>query len=175
MANASYHAQLDFTVLSYSSCTVVYVDGHFIPNMWYSLYAQYSIESFYSLIGPWEMWQEFKKIIFQTHFMNWYLEYFFEISLRWVPRNQLMIRQHWFRQWLVAIRQQAITWANVDQGLCHHMASHGHNELNRTIFTVLNSSMVGKMEHTFLEVTAYNGNLNIHSFLILWGIWMGKL
>ena len=26
-------------------------------------------------------------------------------------------------------RQQAITWANVDQDLCRHMASLGHNEL----------------------------------------------
>ena len=37
---------------------------------------------------------------------------------------------HWFRKWLGAIRQQAITRAHVDPGLCHHMASLGHNELN---------------------------------------------
>ena len=30
---------------------------------------------------------------------------------------------------LVAWRQQAITWANVDQDLCRHMASLGYNEL----------------------------------------------
>ena len=40
-----------------------------------------------------------------------------------------MISQHWFRQWLGAVRQQAITWANVDQDLCRHMASLSHNEL----------------------------------------------
>ena len=34
----------------------------------------------------------------------------------------LKISQHWFRQWLGAVRQQAITWANVDPDLCHHMA-----------------------------------------------------
>ena len=28
------------------------------------------------------------------------------------------------------LRQQAITWANVDPNLCHHMASLGNNELN---------------------------------------------
>ena len=28
-----------------------------------------------------------------------------------------------------AIRHQAITWANVDPDLCHHMASSSHNEL----------------------------------------------
>ena len=38
-----------------------------------------------------------------------------------------MISQHWFRWWLGAVRQQAITWANVDLAPCHHMASPGHN------------------------------------------------
>ena len=35
--------------------------------------------------------------------------------------------QHWFRYWLGAIRHQAITWANVDPDLCHHMVVLGHN------------------------------------------------
>ena len=30
---------------------------------------------------------------------------------------------------LGAVRQQAITWADVDTDLCRHMASQGHNEL----------------------------------------------
>ena len=42
----------------------------------------------------------------------------------------LMISQHWFRWWLGAIKQQSVTWANVDLGLCHHMPSLGHNESN---------------------------------------------
>ena len=46
-------------------------------------------------------------------------------------RTLLMIRQHWFRLWLGAVRQQAITWANVDSVPCHLMASLGHNELRR--------------------------------------------
>ena len=37
-----------------------------------------------------------------------------------------MINQHWF---IGAVRQQAITWANVDPDLCRHMVSLGHNEL----------------------------------------------
>ena len=41
----------------------------------------------------------------------------------------LMISQHWFRQWFGAVRQQAITWANVDPDLCHHKASLGLSEL----------------------------------------------
>ena len=32
--------------------------------------------------------------------------------------------------WLGAIRHQAITWANVDPDLCHHMASLSHNDLS---------------------------------------------
>ena len=42
-------------------------------------------------------------------------------------RTLLMISQHWFRWWLGAVRQQAITWANVDLVPCRHMASPGHN------------------------------------------------
>ena len=41
----------------------------------------------------------------------------------------LMMSQHWFRYWLGAVRQQAITWTNVDIVPCRHMASPGHNEL----------------------------------------------
>ena len=51
--------------------------------------------------------------------------------------TSLMRSQQWFRWWLGAIRQQAMTWANVDHVLCHHKASLGHNE--------------------FLELTCSNG------------------
>ena len=30
------------------------------------------------------------------------------------PSHYLLVSQHWFRQWLVAWRHQAITWTNVD-------------------------------------------------------------
>ena len=33
--------------------------------------------------------------------------------------------------------QQAITWANVDLDLCHHMTSLGHNELVATGVVVI--------------------------------------
>ena len=49
-------------------------------------------------------------------------------------RALMIIAQHWFRQWLGAIRQQAITWANVDPDICRHMASLGHNELTHCVF-----------------------------------------
>ena len=41
----------------------------------------------------------------------------------------LLISQTWFKKWPGVIKQQAITWANVDWVLCHHVASPGHNEL----------------------------------------------
>ena len=37
---------------------------------------------------------------------------------------------HWFRSWIGAVRQQAITWANVDPDLCHHMATLDHKKLS---------------------------------------------
>ena len=37
--------------------------------------------------------------------------------------TSLIISQHWFRLWLGAVRQQAITWANIDIDLCRHMAT----------------------------------------------------
>ena len=40
----------------------------------------------------------------------------------------LMISQHWFSEWLGAVRQQAIAWADVDPDLYRHMASQGPNE-----------------------------------------------
>ena len=57
-----------------------------------------------------------------------------DVSLVKLPSDEcnwilLMISQHWFRYWLGAVRQQAITWANVDPDLCRHMTSLGPNEL----------------------------------------------
>ena len=44
-------------------------------------------------------------------------------------RTSLMRSQYRFRWWLGAVRQQAITWANVDPYLRCHMALLGHSEL----------------------------------------------
>ena len=43
-----------------------------------------------------------------------------------------MINQHWFRQWLGAVRQQAIPWPNADQDLCCNLASRGHNDITES-------------------------------------------
>ena len=52
-----------------------------------------------------------------------------EIALRWITQKTLIITQQRFKQWLGAIRHQAIGWANVDPDLCRHMTSLGYNEL----------------------------------------------
>ena len=44
-------------------------------------------------------------------------------------RKLLTRSQYWFRQWLGAVRQQTITWANVDPVLYCYMVSPGHNGL----------------------------------------------
>ena len=50
-------------------------------------------------------------------------------------RTPLMTGRHWFRLWIGAGSQQAITWANVDPELCHYMASLVFNKLqNRCHF-----------------------------------------
>ena len=59
-----------------------------------------------------------------------------EVSLVNLPLDKcqstlLMISQHWFGKWLGPVRQQVITWANVEPDLCRHMASLGYNELIR--------------------------------------------
>ena len=48
-----------------------------------------------------------------------------------------MISQHWFRQLLGAVRQQAITWAKADSDLCGYMVSLVQNELIGVIASVL--------------------------------------
>ena len=51
-----------------------------------------------------------------------------KIALGECQMTSLRISQRWFRKWLGAIRQHAITGANVDLDLCSHMMSLGHNE-----------------------------------------------
>ena len=54
----------------------------------------------------------------------------FAIVLWRIPRETLMISQQLLKGWLGAVRVQAITRANVDPNMCHHMASFGHESLN---------------------------------------------
>ena len=39
-----------------------------------------------------------------------------------------MVSQHWIGLWLGAVRQHAITWANIDPDLCRHMTSLGRKD-----------------------------------------------
>ena len=67
-------------------------------------------------------------------------------------RWPVMISCHWFRYCCGAIRQQAITWANVDPDPCCHMASPGYNGQANGWNTILispssNSVVKGKLEN----------------------------
>ena len=51
----------------------------------------------------------------------------YEIMLRWILSDLSHDKSTWFRQWFGAVKQQAITWANVDPELYYHKVSPGHN------------------------------------------------
>ena len=46
----------------------------------------------------------------------------------YATKTSLMISQYWFDWWLGVIRQQVLTWTNVDQVLRCYVASLGHTE-----------------------------------------------
>ena len=48
-------------------------------------------------------------------------------------RISLISRQHWFRFWFGAVRQQAVSWTRVGADQSRHTASLGHYELSNEI------------------------------------------
>ena len=52
-----------------------------------------------------------------------------EIALIWMSLDFTDDQSTLVQVMACAVRQQAITWANVDPDICRHMASLGHNEL----------------------------------------------
>ena len=75
-----------------------------------------------------------------------------------------MISQHWFSLWLGAIRQQAITWANVDPDLCRQMASLGLSELPDVLSDIVLT--VCRMYYCIRQFVFVNKHLHARS----WGI-----
>ena len=64
-----------------------------------------------------------------------------EIAIRWMSLKLTDDSSTLFQLWLGALRQQAITWINVDPYLYHHMTSLGHRvvyTLRSTIYNLLN-------------------------------------
>ena len=64
------------------------------------------------------------------------LSTFCEIDLRRMPWSTFDESTLMQVMALGAVRQQAITWANVDPDICHHMPSLHHKELNHTILLI---------------------------------------
>ena len=81
-----------------------------------------------------QQWSDFKYVFFTYILQIDIMNISIYIALMWVPQNQFPISQHNFRKLRVFIRQQAITWANVDPYLSRHMVSLGHNELITSVW-----------------------------------------
>ena len=75
------------------------------------------------LIGSWDIWMQFSTLFY------WLVSLDLLTIMPWNKSHKilLIINQYWFRQWVGVVRQQAITWANVDLDLCRHMPSLGLN------------------------------------------------
>ena len=63
----------------------------------------------------------------------------------------LMISQLWLRWWLGAVRQQAITWANVNPDLCRQMAALGLIELNHYLRPMLTYFQLWPKAHNSMK------------------------
>ena len=57
-----------------------------------------------------------------THSNDWYCTTSYENSLRWMTKK-LTHDKHRLKKLLGAVKQKAIIWTKVDQGLSHHMLS----------------------------------------------------
>ena len=64
------------------------------------------------------------------------------------------MNQHWFRLWLGAVRQQAITWTSVDSGLCHHIWNSADNYF--VAFTNRNCYIWNSADNYFVVFTNRN-------------------
>ena len=80
-----------------------------------------------------------------------------------------MISQHWLRQWIGAVRQQAIAWSNIDQDLWFHVVSVGYNGtewVNQYLFvttlscllftTVLKHLIIWRLPGMYLQILNFN-------------------
>ena len=101
------------------------------------------------------MHKKLKKIDFECLSLPAHLAH----VLGWMVIN---LSQHWFRLWLGAVRQQAVTWTYVDPDLCHQMASLGQSEL-----------MPWKLKYTLLHLfSSWTINSSSHDRCIKIWFWM---
>ena len=106
------------------------------------------------LIVPRQMHKIFKKLILNDNFCEHILCIFCEIALGWIHVSAQS--QHWFRQWLGAVRQQAIIWVIID-----HMVSIGFNDLIYWISTrrvYSNLLMTQCIIQYYMNMLYYNEN-----------------
>ena len=82
-----------------------------------------------NLLAPGRYDSNFTRVIFKVILQNNSWSTSCEIVLRWMPQNPTDDKSTLVQVMACAIRQQAITWVNVDPHLCCQMTSLGYNEL----------------------------------------------
>ena len=106
--------QLGWSFPCQVSCLWCSVRQSFCPHNWW----------FNSLL-PWEILTRFKNANLNLDLLiGVYSDLFMIMPSDECHRILLMISPHWVRQWLGAVRQQAITWSNVDLWLHKDKMSH---------------------------------------------------
>ena len=119
----------------------------------------FSVTAYFNSLAPVRYDNYFPRVI--TKHMLWIkVRDTCEIVLRWIPLNTIDNRLTLAQIVAWCPRLHAVTWANIDQDLCHHMASLGHNEL---MLWVLNK-MVSILQTIFSNY-AYSG---LTIFCIWW-------
>ena len=109
--------------ISHQNVNVEWINPHFYEKITISnsLKAQKHHVLTGLLIGSWDIWMQFSTLFY------WLVSLDLLTIMPWNKSHKilLIINQYWFRQWVGVVRQQAITWANVDLDLCRHMPSLG--------------------------------------------------
>ena len=85
-----------------------------------------------------------------------------------MPGNSINDKSTLVQVMFGAVRQQAITWAKVDQDLCHHIMSLGYNELISS--KSKSSTDIGVICHYIISVCDIIGLLGYNNKVIdvLW-------
>ena len=112
---------------------------------------------------PGRFWWNFRLVIFKFILVidGWGISSILVKLPSWECQwTLLMISQHWFGQWLGAVRQQAITWANFDPDPWRHVASLGHNELTSQ-FNIIFAGDLAPIYMTPVQLHMWRYHVNI--------------
>ena len=105
--------------------------------MWYEILLTQVMACLLILVFPqnnleckWFISAQFKSLSLESYSSNFkclILQHILMIGILGIT-STIAIRWHWFRWGLGTVRQQAITWTNIDSNLCCHVALLQHDE-----------------------------------------------